>query len=88
MGNKSVDILQANIRMRSYGVSQLVDDKSVASCQQTCCMLIVKTCYRPGLPQIASTSSTKSANDKLQQALILTNILQLDEETDKFVATC
>ena len=26
---------QANIRMRSYGLRQLVDDKSVASCQQT-----------------------------------------------------
>ena len=24
---------------------QLVDDKSVASCQQTCCKLIVETCY-------------------------------------------
>ena len=24
---------------------QFVDDKSVANCQQTCCKLIVKTCY-------------------------------------------
>ena len=24
---------------------QLIDDKSVASCQQTCCKLIVQTCY-------------------------------------------
>ena len=49
--NKSVDILQqtcyqqADIRMRSHDLRQLVDDKSVASCQQTCCKLIVKTCY-------------------------------------------
>ena len=49
--NKPVDILQqtcyqqADIRMRSHGLGQLVDDKSVASCQQTCCKLIVKTCY-------------------------------------------
>ena len=49
--NKFVDILQqtfyqqADIRMRSHGLRQLVDDKSVASCQQTCCKLIVKTCY-------------------------------------------
>ena len=49
--NKSVDILQqtchqqADIRMRSHCLRQLVDDKSVASCQQICCKLIVKTCY-------------------------------------------
>ena len=36
---------QADIRMRSHGLRQLVDDKSVASCQQTCCKLIAKTCY-------------------------------------------
>ena len=50
-GNKFVDILQqtcyqqSDIRMRSHVLRQLVDDKSVASCQQTCCKLIVKTCY-------------------------------------------
>ena len=49
--NKPIDILQktcyqqADIRMRSHGLRLLVDDKSVASCQQTCCKLIVKTCY-------------------------------------------
>ena len=36
---------QADIRMRSHGLWQLVDDKSVASCQQACCKLILKTCY-------------------------------------------
>ena len=36
---------QADIRTRSHGSRQLVDDKFVASCQQTCCKLIVKTCY-------------------------------------------
>ena len=39
------NLLQANTKMRSHGSRQLVDDKSVASCQQTCCKLIVKTCY-------------------------------------------
>ena len=43
---------------------QRVDDKSLASCQHACCMLIVKT----GLPQAVSTSCNKSANDKCQQA--------------------
>ena len=37
---------QADIRMRSHGLRQLVDDKSVANCQQTCCKLIVQTCYQ------------------------------------------
>ena len=36
---------QADIRMRSHGLRQLIDDKSVASCQQTCCKLTVKACY-------------------------------------------
>ena len=49
--NKSVDIMertchqQADIRMRSHCLRQLVDDKSVASCQQICSKFIVKTCY-------------------------------------------
>ena len=78
--NKSVDILQqscyqqADIRMRSRGLRQLVDDKCVASCQQACCTFIVKTCY----PQACC---------KLFQQVILTGLSQLDE-SDKFVSTC
>ena len=42
--NKSVDILQqlvaqADITMHPHGLRQLVHNKSVASCQQTCCKL-------------------------------------------------
>ena len=70
--------------MRSYGLRQLVDDKSIASCQQTCCKLIIST----GFLQVVSTSYNKSANDKLQQrSLILTDLLQIDE-IDKFVVIC
>ena len=37
---------QADNRMRSHGLRQLVDGRSVACCQQlSCCRLIVKTCY-------------------------------------------
>ena len=36
---------QADIRMRLHRLRQLVDDKSVASCQQTCFKLIIKTRY-------------------------------------------
>ena len=39
------------------------DNKSVASCQQACCKLIIST----GLLQLVSKSCSKSANDKLQQ---------------------
>ena len=38
------------------------------------------------LLQVVSTSCNKSANDKLQQAWFLTDLLQLDE-IDKLVAT-
>ena len=73
---KFVDILQptcyqqADIRMRLHDLRQLVDDKSVESCQQTCCKLIVKTCCPQAcaLLQVVSTSCGKSANYYLQQA--------------------
>ena len=50
--NKSVDILQQTcyqqvaIRIRLRALRLLVDDKSVTSCQQTCCKFILKTCYQ------------------------------------------
>ena len=55
----------------SCNLRQLVDDEFVASCQQTCCQLITKTCY----PQaninnlhVVSTSCNEFANNKLRQA--------------------
>ena len=36
---------KSDIRMRLHGLRQLVDDSSVASCQQTCCKLNVMTCF-------------------------------------------
>ena len=50
---------------------QLVDDKSIASCQQTCCKLIVKTLLSTGLLQVVSTV------DKLQQAGKMDNLEQV-----------
>ena len=44
---------QADIRMCSHGLRQLVDDKSVANCRRTCCKLIVQPCYEhAGLLQV------------------------------------
>ena len=40
---------QDDIRMRFNSLRQLVDEKSAATCQQTCCKLIVKTCYPHGI---------------------------------------
>ena len=53
---------QADIRMRSHGLRQLVT--TTTSCQETCYKLINLT----GLLQVVSTSCNKSANDKLQRA--------------------
>ena len=64
----------------AIGLRQLVEDKSIASCQQTCWKLIVKTCY----PQ-ACCKLFQQVVTSLQ--LILTDLLQPDE-IDKFVATC
>ena len=45
----------------------------VASCQQTCCKLIIST----GMLQVVSTSCNKSANGKLQQADKIDNLQQV-----------
>ena len=51
---------QADIRMCSHCSRQLVDNKSVGSCPQACCKLVVETCY----PQaFVLTSRDKSASD-------------------------
>ena len=47
--NKSVYILEKicyQLVMCSHSLRQLAEDKSVASCQQTCCKLIDKACYQ------------------------------------------
>ena len=55
---------QADIRMRLHGLRQLVDNKSVASCQQACFKLIISR----GMLQVVLISRNKFANDKLQQS--------------------
>ena len=72
---------QADIRMRSHGLRQLVDDKPVASCQQTCCKLIVKTCYPQACCKlfqqvVTSLQMTNSNNADFNRLVV------------KFVATC
>ena len=42
-------------------------DNFVASCQQSCCKLIVKNLLSKGLLQAVSTSCNKFANNKLQE---------------------
>ena len=66
-------LVTAGIRQCSHGLRQLVDDKSVPSCQQACCKLF----------QQVVTSLQK----QVATSLILTDLLQLDK-IDKFAATC
>ena len=73
--------------MRSHGLGQFVDDKSVASCEQTCCKLIVKICYPQACCRLFQQVVTSLQMTGCNKQLILTDLLQLDE-IDKFVATC
>ena len=59
---------------------QLVDDKSVASCQQTGCKLLSMLEYYP--MQVCS-----KLFQQVIRSMILTNLLLVDEIA-KFVATC
>ena len=65
---------QADIRMRSHGLRQLVDDKSVASCRQICCKLIVQTCYRQTRCKLFQQVVTSL---QIVISLILTGLLHL-----------
>ena len=56
------------MRMHSHGLRKLVDDKSVASYQQTSCEFIAQTCYPKACCNLFRPSCNKSANDTLQQA--------------------
>ena len=64
--------------MRSHDLRQLVDDKPVPSCQQTCCTLIVQTCYQQACCKLfQQVVYNKFANDKLQQADKIVNLQQV-----------
>ena len=69
---------QDDIRMRSHGLRQLVDNNFVASCRKTCCKMIVQTFYQQACCKLFQQVVT---------SLQMTGLLQLDE-IDKFVATC
>ena len=69
---------QADIRMRSHGLRRLNDDKSVVSYRQTCCKLIVQTCYSQACCKLFQQVVT---------SLQVTSCNILDQ-IDKFVAIC
>ena len=66
--------------MHSYGLRQLVHDKSVASCQQTCYKLIIRTCYPQAccklFQQVVTSLLVSSCNKPDFEQTVL---LQLDE---------
>ena len=67
--------------MRSHGLRQLVDDKSIASCQQTCCKLIVKTSYPQAccklFQQVVTNLQIESCN-KSDLTDLVTNCNKID----------
>ena len=76
---------QADIRMRSHGLRHLADDKSVASCQQACCKLILKTSHPQAccklFQHVATSHQMTSCNkpdfNKCCDLVKLTSLLQL-----------
>ena len=80
------NLSQATIRMRSHGLRQLVEDKSVASCQQTCRKLIVQTCYQQAFCKLFQQVVTSLQMTNCSKP-VLTDLLQLDK-IEKLVATC
>ena len=77
---------QADIRMRSDDLRHLVDDKSVASCQQTCCKLIVKSRAVHAEPELRCIllepeleNSSKNSGRQNYEKLILMQIAILPE---------
>ena len=67
---------QADIRMRSHNLRQLVDDKSIASRRETCCKLVVKTGHRHTscnlFQQVATSMQTTSCNKPELHRLVAT----------------
>ena len=75
----SIVLREDHIRICSHGLRQLVDGKSIASCQQTCCKLIVKTSYAQAyckLFQRVVTSLQMTSLLKLTSLLPLVDNLQ------------
>ena len=68
---------QVGIRMRSHGLRQLnIDNRSVASCQQNCCKLIVKTCYPQACCKLFQQVVYLVCKWQVATSLILTDLLQ------------
>ena len=68
--------------MRSHGLRQLVDDKPVASCQQTCSKL-----SRTDLMQIVSTDLMQIVSTDLMQ-IVSTDLMQIVSTDLMQVANC
>ena len=71
---------QDDIRMRSHGLRQLVDYKFVASCQQTCCKLIIVICHQQACCKLFQQVVTSLQMTRFRRLLPL-------DENYKFVVT-
>ena len=75
--------------MRSHGLRQLVDDKFVASCQQACCKLIVKTCYPLACCKLFAQVLTCLQMKSLLQKFVVHKLQQeQDGKTDNLQQVC
>ena len=75
--------------MLSHGLRQLFDAKLVASCQQTCCKLIVQTRSQQACCKLFQQVITSLQTTKVATSPILTGLLQLvDKQKDCSVFGC
>ena len=75
--------------MLSHGLRQLFDAKLVASCQQTCCKLIVQTRSQQAYCKLFQQVITSLQMTKVATSPILTGLLQLvDKQKDCGVWLC
>ena len=73
---RAVKYSRARDWMHSHALRRLVDDKSVASCQQTCCKLIVKIRYPQAccklFQQVVTSLQTTSCNKPDFNSIVVT----------------
>lgn len=67
---------EAEIRMRAHHLQQVVDDRTIASCQRTCCKWIVKTCNPQACCKLFHQDGTSPQMTSGTSLMIFKNSLQ------------
>ena len=84
------NLLQADIRMRSHGLRQLLDDKSVASCQQVATSLSISSnCNKSVKIRLVATCHLQTCYNLLKQLAASLLITSLDTQLGRnLLTTC